>query len=321
MSSQAKRLRRKLTGKLALLGILLVAHGSSEGRATTPESAVIESGDARLNLVFDGPAPALPLAVYRHYVQRAADAVSLYYGRFPVASARIVLQVSANREGILQGTTWGDVDGVPAVTRLRVGQRTSAETLEQDWIAAHELVHMALPSLPDEQHWLEEGIASYVEPVARAEAGQLTAEQMWRGMVRGMPNGEPESGDKGLDRTHTWGRTYWGGALFCLVADVEIRRETGNTRGLQDALRAIVNAGGTIDKEWPVDRILAIGDRATGTSVLRDTYRRWSEAPVNVDLVKLWTELGVESNGDRITFNDHAPLASILKAISAVPKR
>jgi hypothetical protein len=319
MSNQAKRLRRKLTGKLALLGVLLVAHGSYEGGATTPENEVIESGGARLNLVFDGPAPALPLAMYRHYVQRAADAVSLYYGRFPVPSARIVLQVSANREGILQGTTWGGLDGVPAVTRLRVGQRTSAQELEHDWVATHELVHMALPSLPDAQHWLEEGVASYVEPVARVQAGQLTAERMWRDMVRGMPNGEPELGDKGLNRTHTWGRTYWGGALFCLVAEVEIRRQTSNTRGLQDALRAIVNAGGTIDKDWPIDRILDIGDRATGTSVLRDTYRRWSETPVSVDLAALWSELGVGADGDRITFKNQAPLASTRKAITAVP--
>jgi hypothetical protein len=26
---------------------------------------------------------------------------------------------------------------------------------------------MALSSLPDESHWLEEGIATYVEPIAR----------------------------------------------------------------------------------------------------------------------------------------------------------
>jgi hypothetical protein len=304
-----------------VLAILLIANGSSEGRAASQESALISSGGARLNLVFDGPEPAIPAVVYRHYIEQAAAAVSLYYGRFPVASARIVLQVSANQDGILQGTTWGGVDGVPAITRLRVGQRTSAAELEGDWIATHELVHMALPSLPDQQHWLEEGIASYVEPVARVQAGQLTAQRMWRDMVRGMPDGEPESGDKGLNRTHTWGRTYWGGALFCLVVDVEIRRETGNTRGLQDALRAIVEAGGTIDKDWPIDRILQTGDRATGTSVLRDTYRRWSETPVNVDLGELWRKLGIAADGDRITFNDRAALASIRKSITTVPKQ
>jgi hypothetical protein len=67
---------------------------------------------------------------------------------------------------------------------------------------------MALPSLPDESHWLEEGIASYVEPIARDQANQLPVEQVWAGMVRGMPQGEPRPGDKGLERTHTWGRTY-----------------------------------------------------------------------------------------------------------------
>jgi hypothetical protein len=41
-------------------------------------------------------------------------------------------------------------------------------------------------------------------------------------MVSGMPQGEPQRGDRGLDGTHTWGRTYWGGAMFCLLTDVEI---------------------------------------------------------------------------------------------------
>ncbi len=95
---------------------------------------------------------------------------------------------------------------------------------------------------------------------------------MWRDMVYGMRKGEPADGDLGLDQTHTWGRTYWGGALFCLVADVQIRRETQNRKGLQDALRAIVAQGGTIDHEWPLDQALSIGDRATGTHVLTQMY-------------------------------------------------
>ena len=72
-------------------------------------------------------------------------------------------------------------------------------------------------------HWIEEGISVYVEPIARVQAGQLSAERMWHDVVRDMPQGEPEADDKGLDHTPTWGRTYWGGALFCLVADVRVR--------------------------------------------------------------------------------------------------
>ena len=103
--------------------------------------------------------------------------------------------------------------------------------LADDWMMTHELVHMAFPSLPDDQHWMEEGLATYIEPLARVMTGELKARQVWRDMVRDMPKGEPAEGDEGLDHTHTWGRTYWGGALFCLVADVEIRAKTGNQKG------------------------------------------------------------------------------------------
>lgn len=175
----------------------------------------------------------------------------------------------------------------------------------------HELVHMAFPDLPDEEHWMEEGLATYVEPMARLRMGQISAETVWGEMMDGMPKGEPREGDEGLDRTHTWGRTYWGGALFCLVADVEIRKETKNRKGLQDALRAIVAAGGAIDQQWPLERTLSIGDRATGTHVLSRMYAEWSTRPVEVDLPGLWRELGVRSDGGRVEFEAKAPLAAV----------
>ena len=92
----------------------------------------------------------------------------------------------------------------------------------------HEMVHLAFPSVPDEHHWIEEGIATYVEPIARAQVGDLSPEIVWRELVDGLPKGLPAPGDHGLDNTHTWGRTYWGGALFCLMADIEIHRRTNN---------------------------------------------------------------------------------------------
>lgn len=101
--------------------------------------------------------------------------------------------------------------------------------------------------------------ATYVEPIARVQVGQLTAEKIWRDMLQNMPKGLPAAGDQGLDNTHTWGRTYWGGALFYLQADVRIRERTGNRSGLQDALRAIVANGGNVEVSWDVRRTLAMG--------------------------------------------------------------
>lgn len=258
----------------------------------------------------------LPVDTVLQHVRAAALAVTTYYGRFPVSRARLLLVPVADKAGILQGTTWGDIGGYQGFTRIRIGQYTTAADLADDWMTTHELVHLAFPSLPDDQHWMEEGSATYVEPVARVQTGELQARQVWQDMVHGMPQGEPRAGDEGLDHTHTWGRTYWGGALFCLAADVEIRRQTGNRKGLRDALRAVVAQGGTIDHEWSVDKAFAVGDSATGTHVLTQMYATWKDSPSPVDLPKLWAELGIRSAGSGIELIPAAPMAAVREAIA-----
>jgi len=179
------------------------------------------------------------------------------------------------------------------------------------------MVHLAFPSVAREHHWIEEGIATYVEPIARAETGELAVSSVWRDLVEGLPKGLPGPDDKGLDRTPTWGRTYWGGALFCLLADVEIRRRTNNRHGLEDALRAIVVAGANIEVEWKLARALQVGDQATGVHVLTELYERMGTRPVATDLPALWSQLGVEARAGTVAFDDHAPLANVRRAIVA----
>jgi hypothetical protein len=250
------------------------------------------------------------------WVQRSAQAVTSYYGRFPVSHARVIVTQSSDGDQSIHGTTWGNIEGVQGLTRIRVGKNVTKSDLTNDWTMTHELVHMALTSLPDENHWLEEGLATYVEPLARAQNGQLSASEVWTEMLDGMQKGEPAFGDRGLDQTHSWGRTYWGGALFSLVADVEIRKATANHKSLQDALRAIVGAGATIDTVRPLITVLRIGDQATGTTVLEDLYAGWKDKPVTVDLDHIWSELGVLQGPHGITFDDNAPLANIRRSMT-----
>jgi hypothetical protein len=180
----------------------------------------------------------------------------------------------------------------------------------------HEMVHLAFPSVNEKHHWIEEGIATYVEPIARIRAGHLTAGQMWLDLVRDMPQGLPQVGDRGLDHTRTWGRTYWGGALFCLMADVEIRRQTNNAKGLEHALRGILGGGGDIRKEWNLQDVLAVGDLAVGVSVLQPLYAKMKDKPVSVDLATLWAQPGVQSDRAIVRFDDSATLAAIRRAIT-----
>jgi hypothetical protein len=253
------------------------------------------------------------------WVTRAARAVSMYYGGFPVTLAEVNVRPSPGRDGVFHGFTY-DPDSGTLTTRIAVGEHTTEAELENDWMMTHELVHMAFPGMADEHHWIEEGIATYVEPIARVQDGQIPVTSVWQQLVDGLPKGEPGPGDEGLDHTHTWGRTYWGGAMYCLLADVGIRRATKNQLGLEDALRGIVAARGSMEKNWTIEHALEIGDKATGTTVLMDLYEKMKAAAAPVDLAQLWKELGVVEAGGTVTFRDDAPYAAIRRAITETPR-
>jgi hypothetical protein len=248
-----------------------------------------------------------------HWVRTASEAVATYYGRYPVPRAQIQI-IPVDGSGVRHGQTFG-YDG--GLIKIRVGRETDVAELANDWMLTHEMVHLSFPSMADEHHWIEEGIAVYVEPIARIQAKQMTAEKMWADLVRDMPKGLPQSGDEGLDHTHTWGRTYWGGALFCFVADVDIRRQTQNKKGLQDALRGILNAGGDIRHDWPLADALKAGDQAVGLTVLSDLYAKWKDNAVGVDLPAMWKQLGIESTGKTVHLEQDAPLAAVRRAITS----
>ena len=245
------------------------------------------------------------------WARSSASVVGDYYRSFPIAHALLlVVPVQGDEIGFGQATGGGG-----ATILARVGQTTSAASFDDDWVLPHEMVHLGMPYVARHQHWWVEGVATYVEPIARARAHRLSRERVWQGLVDGLPKGLPRQGDRGLDRTPTWGRTYWGGALFCLLADLEIRKRTKNARSLDDALRAVVAAGGDIHVGWSLDRIFEVGDRATGTDVLRTLYARMGFEPVDVDLAALWRELGVVSGPQGIAFDEGAPSAAIRRAI------
>jgi hypothetical protein len=270
-------------------------------------------GNARVDIMIERTSLAVPVNDIFRWVQSAAESVTTYYGRFPVR--RVLIRIASfEGRGVRDGMTFGDRGG--RIT-IRVGADTSPSELASDWMLTHEMVHLAFPSVDEKHHWIEEGIATYVEPIARIRAGHLAADQMWLDLVRDMPQGLPQVGDRGLDHTHTWGRTYWGGALFCLLADVEIRRQTNNAHGLEHALRGILDAGGDIRKEWNLQNALAAGDRAVGVNVLQPLYAKMKDKPVSVDLPTLWSQLGVQSDGAHVRCDDSATLAAIRRAITA----
>ncbi len=276
------------------------------------DATVLKVQGASIRTVFADGRLALPKPAVLDWVRADAQAVALYYGSFPVRELGLLLTPAAGSK-INQGVTYGD--GMPVI-RVGIGQDADAATLTRDWVMVHEMVHLAFPLMPRRHHWMEEGIATYVEPIARAQAGLLPPEKIWSDLMRDLHQGLPEQGDEGLDHTHTWGRTYWGGALFCLLADVRLREQTHNRYGLQQALRAINRDSGGMVNEWPILRALKVGDAATGTHVLTDLYAEMADKPVTPDLPALWRKLGVALVNGKVEFNDAASGAAIRQAIT-----
>jgi hypothetical protein len=292
---------------LASLG----ARGSASG---VLEPIRFEIGGGRIDIRFGAGAFDVGRDGIAQWISDAAHAVTAYYGRFPVAEEVVEVQPVANKAGVFGGVTY---NSTPARTEIEVGGQTSRRVMEDDWTMTHELTHLSFPNVPRRHHWIEEGIATYVEPIARAQAGTLGVEKVWAGMLHDMHKGEPSPDSHGLDQDHSWASTYWGGALFCLVADVQFRERTGNRSGLQDALRGILAAGGNIQADWPIARALETGDKAAGVPVLQELYSQAKDKPFNTDLARLWQRLGVSAAGSGVSFDQGAELSAIRLAITA----
>lgn len=302
---------------VAALWFLYAAGGlrTADPSATPPPTESLSIGGAAIDVEIEPGDLNLSRTEVLDWVRRSACAVTEYYDGFPVRKVDVKIVPIDEGRGVLFGRTV--LVDQTLVIRVGLSRFATDSSLRDDWVMTHEMVHLAFPSVPDENHWIEEGIATYVEPIARAQVGDLPTETVWRELVDGLPKGLPAPGDRGLDNTHTWGRTYWGGALFCLMADVEIHQRTHNRYGLQDALRGIVRAGGNMEHDWPLVSALKAGDEAVGVPVLTELYNQMKATPVTPDLAAMWRELGVRPSRDSVVFDQSAPQASLVRSIMA----
>jgi hypothetical protein len=298
------------------LGAILAAM-SNLAHAACPER-VTAQWDVRgstLCVLIDDAALARHQATLREWIDRSARIVAGYYGQFPAHQILIKLQ-GMEGAGVGGGRTTNELG---LMIQVRVGRDATSDTLASDWVLVHEMVHLALPEVGRTHDWLAEGLAVYVEGIARAQFGNRQIADVWAEDRHSMPMGLPRAGEGGMDQTHSWGRTYWGGALYCLQAEVAMREQTANRVGLQTALRAILKETGGYGFERDIGDVLRIGDAATGTQVMFGLYQQIRTTSQTPELELLWTLLGVPADPKTEPFDDRAPLAAIRIAITAKP--
>ncbi|MEI9950323.1 MAG: hypothetical protein WDO74_15420 [Pseudomonadota bacterium] len=294
----------------AAIGVLDDASFAAFGPLHVSE---IPAGDTTVQLGVAVHGLGLSVEQAQAWVAASAGAVASYYrGHLPARHALVLLMQGSG--GTTHGITLGG--GGPGVL-VRASERVDPTTTRDDWVVTHELLHVNFPDVGPAHRWLSEGLATYLEPIARTRVGLVNEAKVWRDMLDGMPQGLPQAGDEGLENTRTWGRTYWGGALFCLMADVELREKTGNQHSLDDVLLAIGKTGASDEDYWPIERVLEVAEHATGTRVLGELFERFAKKPGTVDLARLFARLGVRAQAESVVFDERAPLAKLRQSITA----
>jgi hypothetical protein len=117
----------------------------------------------------------------------------------------------------------------------------------------------------------------------------------------------------GLENGSDYSDMYWGGALFCLMADIEVRKRTGGRLGLEDGLRRVLAQGGISSEVWTLARAFEVADGAFPEPVLAPLAARHAHAPAEVDLNAILSELGVSVSGDKLTLDDTVPAVTLRK--------
>ena len=249
------------------------------------------------------------------WLQHSREAVSQYYGLFPINIEDLTVTID-EEEGDSVGLGTTNAEERQAAIEIRIGEDISESRLMHDWTATHEMTHLAMPILGRADRWVAEGMATYVEPIARLQLGQVSPEEIWGDLARNAPRALRRQ-DKGFRGTRDLGELYWGGAIWCLLADIQIRQKTQNRFGFQDAMRGIVKSGATVFSDYSARDALKSGDEAIGASVLVPLYEQFSTGPINVDHDDLLQKLGIIRSGGTVHFDNTAPLANIRRAIEA----
>jgi hypothetical protein len=268
---------------------------------------------ATLRVALLGQPLALGDAGALEWIRKAASCEARLFGRFPVDATVFVVPVPG-AEGVVFGRVMS-LSGASVV--LLFGTATTADSQRDDWVVVHELSHLGSPSFVGEGHWLEEGLATYYEPILRERCGWMSEKALWSHFHTEMERGLRRDGDlPSLEDRDDIDATYWGGALFALLADVRIREATHNARSLDDVIRAVLARAGDATHAARVADFIRIGDEVTGTDVLARLYDSWVVRGENADLGAIWRSLGVEQQG----LLDGAPLGAVRRGIASGAK-
>jgi hypothetical protein len=263
-------------------------------------------GDSSLRLAMPNSGIRLERKVLFEWVSATAKSNRRFWRRSPVEKGLVILVPAPGSPAIPFGRALS-VGGVSVA--VLVGEKADARALYDDWVLTHELIHLGSPIMRDTGAWLNEGIATFYEPVIRARAGWKTEDDVWREWISQMPRGLRAMSDIGLSNAGRGG-IYWGGAIFVLMAEIEALSASGGRMGFSDCLRLALDKGGNTTARWTSEDLISLCDAALGSPALSRLFALHVQSGSPLDLAALWRRLGVSLGSDgKIAYAQESELA------------
>ena len=279
---------------------------------------------ARLRLAIADTSPPANAADVAAWIDEAARAVGTLYGRFPLPDAQVVV-VPIGRRG--EAVPWAQVQrgGGPSA-HFYIDQFRPLTEFREDWTATHELSHMLLPYVSRRDAWLSEGFASYYQNVLRARAGMITPEQAWQKLYAGFERGRQGTrGDtlaevsRDMHRRGAFMRVYWSGAAVALLADVELREQSGGSQSLDLALQRLADCCLPSHRTWTAREVLTRLDTLMETDLFVGLYERHKNARQFPDVAMASAALGILERDGRLRFESGPEESALRRAIMTTP--
>ncbi|MFT5429971.1 MAG: hypothetical protein ACI9OJ_000644 [Myxococcota bacterium] len=306
------------------LGPLAFVTHSQLAIGRTLELETVEAGHTRTHVGILGGTRRATRKGINAWVSSAVEAVaSIYGGRFPADQLCVfafpVIGLSAPvLHGYAQRGGGGHV-------LLYLNMMAKDDELPGEWVAIHELFHLAMPWVPES--WLGEGMATWYGEVLRVRGGHLTERKFWEGLLDGFDRGRRTGTgrtlvdeSKEMHKTRAYKRVYWGGAFYAMALDVALREGSGGAKTLDGAMVA-VRKRFSHSRPVPGLELLAGIDDWYGKPLAVPMARRAMSATTFPDVAPLLKRLGISLVNGKIVLDDTAPLAHIRNALTVTIDR
>jgi hypothetical protein len=278
----------------------------------------IEAAGVRAEVAILDGLPEKARAAVRPWLTTALHAVAQPAGRFPRERLQVVVVPGPPSGRPVGFGTVSRGGGASVAIYLPVNARL--EELRGDWVAIHEFSHLYHPFIARQDAWLSEGLATYYQEILRVRAGLMDEGAAWlrlyEGAMRGRDATRPlakESAD--MFQTYDFRTVYWGGAAFALLADVELRRQTGGARTLDDVVTELAACCSATPRPWTAREVLQRMDEIVDRPVFTRLMSRWVTGPRLPDLGATYARLGLRVRNGRVIEVEDAPDVALRDAI------